>query len=141
MRMITRHPLQAWLGFVLVWLIPRLCTVWVIDVFPSPQRGSQRLLPRFSLCYGGNVLAISLAVPRTRSSPLIRIHLWGRDMRIVVLTGSFFLANLVGLLYCKLYSVSRLSIEVLTLLFIALKKVNPSIPRPMHFSSVNTENC
>jgi hypothetical protein len=75
--------------------------MWIINAFPSPQRGSQQLLPLFSLCYEGNDFAISFVMPETSSSPLIRIAIWGRDMRIVVLTGSFFLANLAGLLYCK----------------------------------------
>ena len=81
--------------------------MWIIDAFPSPQRGFQQLLPLFSLCCEGNDFAISLAVPETSSSPLIRIAIWGRDMRIVILTGSFYLANLAGLLYGKGFSVTQ----------------------------------
>jgi hypothetical protein len=114
--------------------------MWLIDAFPSPQHGFQQLLPLSSLCYEGNNFAISFAVPEMNSSPLIRIAIWGRDMRIVVLTGSFFLANLAGLLYGKGFSVSRLATSVLTLLFIALNKVNsPSrYPNGIYFRSANT---
>jgi len=45
-------------------------------------------------------------------------------MRIVVLTGSFFLANVAGLLYGKGFSVSRLAAGILILLSIGLNKVN-----------------
>lgn len=116
--------------------------MWIIDAFPSPQRGFQQLLPLSSLCYEGNDIAISFAVPETGSSPLIRIAIWGRDMRIVVLTGSFFLANLAGLLFGKGFSVSRLAASVLILLFIALNKVNSPSPDPngIYFRSANTRN-
>jgi len=65
----------------------------------SPQRGFQQLLPLSSSCYEGNDFAISFAVPETSSLSLIRIAIWGRVMKIVVLTGSFFLANVAGLLF------------------------------------------
>jgi hypothetical protein len=116
--------------------------MWIIDAFPSPQRGFQQLLPLFSLCYEGNDFAISLAVSEMSSSPLIRIAIWGRDIRIVVLTGSFFLANLAGLLYGKGFSVSRLATSLLILLFIALNKVNSPSPYPngIYFRSTDTGN-
>lgn len=97
------HPLQVWLGFMLVWPIYSPCDMWMFDVFPSLQRGFHRVLPLSSLCYEGNELVISFAVQETSSSPPIRIAIWERDMRIVVLTGSFFLANLAGLLYGKIF--------------------------------------
>jgi hypothetical protein len=116
--------------------------MWIVDAFPSTQRGFQQLLPLSSLCYEGNDFAISFAVPETSSSPLIRIAIWGRDMRIVVLTGSLFLANLAGLLFGKAFSVSRLVTGVLILLFTALNKVNSPSPYPngVYFRSANTRN-
>jgi hypothetical protein len=103
--MLTRHPLQVWLGLVLVWLIYLALHIWAIDALPSPRLGSQQLLPHSSLCYEGNDFAVSFVVTEMGSSPLIRIAMWGRDMRIVVLTGSFFLANLAGMLYGKAFSI------------------------------------
>jgi len=117
--------------------------MWIINAFPSPQRGFQQLPLLSSLCYEGNDFAISYAVPETSSSPLIRIAIWERDMRIVVLTGSLFLTNLAGLLYGKLFSVSRLATGVLIYLFIVLNKVNSPSPYPngiYYFRSANTGN-
>jgi len=133
------HPLQSGPSFVLVWLI-YLALQFVIDAFPSPQCGFQQLLPLSSLRYEGNNFAISFAVPETRSSPFIRIAIWGRDRRVVVLTGTFVLANLAGLLYGKGISVSRLATGVLILLFIALDKVNSPSPylNGTYFRSANT---
>jgi hypothetical protein len=120
---------------------PRL-VIWIIDAFPSPQRGFQLLPPLSSLCYEGNYFVISFASPGTSPSSLIRIAIWGRDMRIVVLTGSFFLANLAGLFYGKGFSVSGYVTGVLILLFIALNKVNSPSPYPngICFRSANTGN-
>jgi hypothetical protein len=114
----------------------------IIDGFPSPQRGFQQLLPLSSLCYEGNDFAMFFAVPQTSSSPFIRIAIWGWDMRIVVLTGLFFLANLAGLLYRKGFSVSHLATGVLILLFTGLNKVNSPTPYPngIYFYSANTRN-
>jgi hypothetical protein len=116
--------------------------MWIIDAFLSPQRGFQQLLPLSSSCYEGNDFAISFAVPETSSLSLIRIAIWGRVMKIVVLTGSFFLANVAGLLFCNYFSVSRLATGVLTLLFIALNKVNSPRPYPndIYFRRANTRN-
>lgn len=63
-------------------------------------------------------------------------------MRIVVLTGSFFLANLVGLLYGKGFSISRLATGDLILVFIALNKVKlpSSYPNGIYFRRANTRN-
>jgi hypothetical protein len=112
----------------------------IIDALSSPQRGFQQLLPLSSLCYEGNDIASFFAVPEMSSSPLIRIAIWGRDTRIVVLTGSFFLANMAGLLFSKGFSVSRLVTGVLILLFIALDKVNSPSPYPhsTYFRSADT---
>lgn len=112
----------------------------IVDAFSSPQRGFQQLLPLFSLCYEGNDIASSFAVPEMSYSPLIRIAIWGRDTRIVVLTGSFFLANMAGLLFSKGFSVSRLATGVLILLFIALDKVNSPSPHPhsIYFRGADT---
>ena len=116
--------------------------MWIIDASPSPQRGFQQLLPLSSLCYEGKDFAISSTVPRACSLPLVRIALWGRDMRIVVLTGSFFLSNLAGFLYGKGLSVFCLATGVMILLFIALNKVNsPGIPpNGIYSRSANTKN-
>ena len=63
-------------------------------------------------------------------------------MKIVVLTGPLFLANLAGLLHGKGFSVSRLATGILTVLFIALNKVNWPSPHPnaIYFRSANTLN-
>jgi hypothetical protein len=66
---------------------------------------------------------------------LISVAIWGRDVRIVFLTGSFWLANLAGSFYGKrlIFSICRSVLEVL-IPFIALTKV--SIPRFFSYASV-----
>jgi len=85
--------------------------MWIIDTFPSLQRRFRQPLPHFSFCYEGNIVAVSAFV-ETGSSQLIRIAIWRRDVRIVVLTVSFFLANLAGLFYGEDPSISHLAIDV-----------------------------
>src|SRR5712671_6270558 len=83
--------------------------MWIIDAFTSPQRGFRQLAPLSSLCYEGNDFITSFTVLETSFLPPIRIAIWGRDMRVVVLTGSLFLVNVVGLLYGNGFSVSILA--------------------------------
>jgi hypothetical protein len=77
----------------------------MIDTVPSSQRGLRHLLRRFSLCSEGKgvQLLFRSPLPETRPSPLISVAIWGRDVRIVVLTGLFWLANLAGSFYGKDY--------------------------------------
>ncbi len=91
--------------------------MWVINAFPSSQRGLRRLLPRSSLCFEGKSVAVSFAIPKTRPSLLISVAIWGRDMRIVILTGFFWLVNLAGAIYGEHFlSFSRSVVEILIFL-------------------------
>ena len=95
----------------------------MIDTVPSSQRGLLHLLRRSSLCSEGKDVQLLSRSPlaETRPSPLISIAIWGRDVRIVVLTGLFWMANLAGSFYGKNYFV--FAFEVLILLSIALTQV------------------
>ncbi len=95
-----------------------------MDALPSSQRGFRHLLPHSSLCFEGKGVVIPFAILKTMPSSLISIAIWGRDVRIVILTGSFWLANLAGAFYGNCFlSSCRSVVEVLIPLFIALTRV------------------
>jgi hypothetical protein len=75
--------------------------LWIINALPSLQRGFRYLLLRYSLCFEGKGVVVPFAIFETRPSPLISIAIWGRDIRVVILTGSMWLINVGGASYGK----------------------------------------
>ena len=81
-------------------------------------------------------------IPKTRRSLLISVAIWGRDIRIVMLTGLFWLINLGGAIYGKFFlnlSLSHSAVEVLIQLFTALTRVGFSFG-PIYLDA-NTTSC
>src|ERR1700755_3155982 len=113
--------------------------MWLIDALPSSQHGSRHVLPHSFWCFEGRVATALFVIPKRKRSLLISVAIWGRDTKIVILTGSFWLVNLGGAIYGKFFylSLSRSAVEVLIILFIALTRVGFSFG-PIYFNAKMT---